>query len=517
MTLPAFNLSRAVRMIVLGLTLALAVWLVATAGFYLFLRNVRHVEGMAFVDLAWPPRWARYRVARGEHALAEAGRLAAEHRLVAALLSARSGLARAPANRDGRLLLVQLLTAARRPDAARQVLVEGFAWHGRDPAYLRPALAWLAQHQEDRWIAHLAGRWLPRQSRGSEAARLLALAAAEACCNRGHFDRAEAFLETVERLADSREGRLLRARLEHERGDRALGLLWLRQLATELPADAEVHRELVRRLGAIGAHDEARRHGVTFALAHPGDVGARLELARAYRESDGAARAAQEVDEVLRNPAIDFDGLLAVADFAAQQGQVDLAQRVATQAVERSMPPEPFALLVIEALLASHEERHALAAIAAFERENPEGARRCSALLAALRALAGFGCGEPEAARLALADFLTRPDLRAKNLRAVADRLGAAGLPQEARRVLVRAVETDPLNQSALTRLVELELELDELESLADHASRLLALRQPSPDLLRAVRHALGSDRLLFSREARAAYAAVDRALEKSR
>jgi hypothetical protein len=90
-------------------------------------------------------------------------------------------------------------------------------------------------------------------------------------------------------------------------------------------------------------------------------------------------------------------------------------------------------------------------------------------------------------------------------------------MPEEALRVLARAVEADPRNQAALTRLVELELELDRLEALAAHARRLMALRRPSADLLRAVHHALGSDRLLFSREARDAYAAVSRALEKSR
>jgi hypothetical protein len=74
---------------------------------------------------------------------------------------------------------------------------------------------------------------------------------------------------------------------------------------------------------------------------------------------------------------------------------------------------------------------------------------------------------------------------------------------------LVRAVELDPLDQAALTRLIELELATQRFGDIHLHVRRLLSMRRPSPDLLVALRHALSGDRFLFSPDAAATLAAL--------
>jgi hypothetical protein len=87
--------------------------LVAALGFYvalagaafLFLRYQQHIAAVYYVDILLPSRWTRVRVARGNHQIAAAQKLAETGQRLQALLLIRAGVAQSPAHRDGRLLL----------------------------------------------------------------------------------------------------------------------------------------------------------------------------------------------------------------------------------------------------------------------------------------------------------------------------------------------------------------------------------------------------------------------------
>src|SRR5687767_11997907 len=124
----------------------------------------------------------------------------------------------------------------------RRTLLEGLPYHGADPVYLQRLLTFLLEQQEDDHVVNLARARLARLPADCDAARLLALAAATASYFRGNYDQAEDFLRGVPRLAESRDGRLLVAKIEKERGYHELALLQMRQLAAEIPLDVEIHR-----------------------------------------------------------------------------------------------------------------------------------------------------------------------------------------------------------------------------------------------------------------------------------
>ena len=506
---------RRIRVLVFLGALAVAGWLGAALTAFGFVRCVRGVTAVGFTDILLPSRWEHYRVAQGDQQIAEAGRFVEERKFTEGFLSARAGVAAAPGHRDGRLLLADLFVAARQPDNARRALLDGLRYHAADPVYVKAVVTFLLQRQEDAQVIALARRLLPAAVPGSDHARLLALAAGTASVLRGNYDQAEDFLRAVPRLADSREGRLLAARLEWDRGYRELALVQFRQLASEWPEDAEVHRALVGHLRPQGLMDEARRRSLERQIAFPKEVGPRIELLHAYRQAGEAGRVAREADALLRDFAGDSAALLALANFAANVGDVALMRRIVGEAAARGMDHDLFALLRVETLVVARDFPGAVEAIRGYRAAFPAGERTHAGVLDSLQAAASLGLGDDSAATMFLNSFLGQADLRADNLLAVAHRLADLGADDAARRTLARAVELDPLNQAALTRLVEAEVMVNAGEDLARHVQRLIRMRRPSPDILRVAQLKLGSDRFLFSEPCAVALEAVRVALAR--
>ena len=493
----------------------IVLYLVIVSAVFFFERYGRRAGQVTFVDLLLPTRWSHYRTALGDSQIAHAYRFARQGQRREALTLARAGIAQSPANRAGRLLLAQLLAEEGRLDAARQTLLDGLPAHRGDPAFLHPLFTVLLRQQQDARVIALARTLLPPQPTSSERDRLVALAGATASFFRGDFDQAEDFLNLTPTLASSRDGRLLAAKIDWARDYRELALLSLRTLAAERPNDTEVHSELVQRLRDAGLRDDARRQSLAFQIAHPALPGPRIELLRALRDDGATDRADREVAALLRDFATDPDALLALADFAANAADPALARRLLAHAQTHGLAWEPHALLLIEALVVARDFHPALDTADALIREHPEFSTRYQPVLNSLQAIAHFGLAESDAGRLFLANFLNHSNLRAENLLAIAQRLIEVDAAVPARETLVRAIAADPLNQAALARLIELDLNLNCIDELPAHLLRFVAMRQPSPDILRVAQHKLGSDLFLFSAERPAALAAVRTALEK--
>lgn len=491
-------------------------YVVLTSAVFIFARFAQRVDGVGYVDILLPSRWDRYRVARGDHHIAMAEKLAASGKRLEALLLVRTGVARSPANRAGRLLLAQLLVEAGRADTARQVLLDGIQFHYADPEFIKPLCTFLLRQQQDAAVIALARKYLVAPVAPTEANRLLALAAATASFFRGNYDAADDFLHSVPLLSQSRDGRLLEAKIENDRGYRDLALLRLGELAAEFPDDTEVHTELATRLDRAGQTDDARRLALAFQIAHPTLPGPRLDLLRAYRATGEHERAAREIDTFIRDFASDPAALFALADFAANAGDAALAHRLQGHAVAQKTPAEAHAILAVEALVVARDFHGAIATGQTLLQQNPTWTTTYAPVVNSLLAIAHFGLGDTETARLFLTSYLNRSDLRAENLLAIAQRLVDVDAVNDACIALARAIAADPLNQAALTRLVELDLNLNRIDELPPHLTRLLAMRRPSPDILRVAQHKLGSDLFLFSSARPAALESVRLALEKN-
>lgn len=486
-------------------------YLALLGGVWAFLRYERGIDSIRFTDLLLPSRWENQRLLIGDHYVSQGRKQLEAGEFYEALLSLRRGVAKAPANLSGRALLARLYLAARRSDYAEGTLLGGLPFASKDPDYLRTLFSFLLDQQRDDVVRQRARELLGTRQLSPECTSLVALAAASASYFRGNYDEADTLLQT-HHLGTSHDGRLLSAQIEWERGYRDLAVLQLRNLTEEFPANDQARSQLATWFRELGQLDDFRRITLLRQIASPQNSAPRIELLRTLR-TDEPAKVRDELETLLHDAANDERLLLALADFAVETGDPVLARRIYDRCRQLNRGWEAAAFLHVEALVVARDYRGALERTRQLLEANRDWAKRYYALFNSLQSISYYGLGDSASAQLYLANFLGQADLRADNLLAVAQRFVDVGARAEARQTLAQAVAADPLNQAALTRLIQLDLELNRIDVLPPNLRRLLAMRRPSPSLLRLASAKLGSDLFLFSRERNATLTALQRAL----
>jgi Tfp pilus assembly protein PilF len=474
-------------------------WLGTASAAYLFVKYKRGFTEVQFSHmLLLPIRWQEYQVARGNFLIATAQKDLKAQKFREAFNGLRLGLLKSPSNKEGRLLLAQFYGLWKRPDLARQTLLDGFAYHNKDNDYLKTLFSFLLQQQEDKKVLAYYKDLLGNDTSITPRNQLVALAAASACYFRGNYDEAETILKRYQ-LEGSRDGRLLIARINWDRGAKDQAIDRLRELATELPNDEEIYTQIVAYLRAAGRDSEARRESFMRALANPRNARARIDQLYAYEKEGDTAAVKSNVEEIFNDFSSEPNALLALADFAANAGNPVLARRIYDHTKARNLNWEGAALMTVEANIVAKNYQAALDMVRQLQKENPDWNKRYYSVFNGLQAIAHYGLGDAEAAQLFLNNFLTQTNVRADNLIAVSKRLLSVGAKAQARQVLEQAVQADPLNQAALTGLVQLDLDLNNTPPLAGNVRKLLAMRKPSLEVLRSAYRKLGSDLFLFS------------------
>ncbi|MCC6416529.1 MAG: hypothetical protein IT582_11525 [Opitutaceae bacterium] len=475
----------------------LIIYVGLTVAAWIYVRHVRHVEGVTYADIALPSRWSHYEVLRGNHHIAVGLNLLAQGKLIPGFQQLRVGLARAPRHREGRLALAEIYAHTGRLDLAQTTLLDGLAFHANDRDFVTATLEFLSAQIQDGKVLALCARLLADPTLDPGIHQLAALRSGQASIFIGNYDQAENTLRQ-NHLADTPSGQLLMAQIEWESGYQELALIMLRQLAAEFPADEAIYIRLADYLHKTNWDEELSRRAVLNQLAHPDSVRAYLDRLRAIDRRDGPAARQKVVAETFTHFRDNASGLLALADYAATEGDITLAERVAAQFSLHAWPDDRAArLMVIEATLVAGDYAAALTRCQEFMGE-PKLDPRHRQIATGLQSIAFYGVGDPVAGYTNLARLMTESDLRVESLSGIAKRLIAMGRAAPAREILAHAVKRDPRNQAALTRLIELDLDQHNLPAVAANLRHLVGMRRPSPDVLRRARIALGSDQCLF-------------------
>ncbi|MCS6242969.1 MAG: hypothetical protein H2172_03800 [Opitutus sp.] len=476
-------------------------WIGTASAAYFFVKYNRGFTDVRFTDmLLLPARWHAYEVSRGDFLIAKAQADLKKQNYREAYDGLRLGLIKSPANKEGRLLLAQIYALRKRPDLSRTTLLEGFTYHKEDSEYLKTLFAFLLQQQEDKQVLTFYHELLGNNEALTPRNQLVALAAASSCYFRGNFDEAETILRRYQ-VDSSRDGRLLLARINWDRGAKDLALDQVKKLATERPDDGEIYALTITYLRDLGRDNEARRESFVRTLANPRNARARIDLLYAYQKEGDTASLRTNVEEIYRDFSNEPSALLALADFAANTGDILLARRIYDHTRSNNLNWDGAALMTVEACIVSKQYQSALELVRDLLKENPEWGKRFYAVFNGLQSIAHYGLGDAEAGQLFLNNFLKQDNVRADNLIAVSKRLLSVGAKAQARKVLEQAVQADALNQAALTNLVQLDLELNNTAPLATNVRKLLTMRKPSQTVLRAAFAELGSDLFLFSPE----------------
>ncbi|MBK8475920.1 MAG: hypothetical protein IPL39_06290 [Opitutaceae bacterium] len=494
---------------------AVSLWLLTATALFVWVKYGRGFSDANIVDILLPQRWAAYRVARGNFYINQAQEELKQQKWVDAIHHLRVGVAAAPANTEGRLILGQFFTLFGRIELAQRTLLDGLPYAQDDIKYLKSLFGFLLQYQEDDEVRRIATQLLPARPELNERNQLVALAAASAHFYRSNSDAAEALIRDYD-LLRTKDGRLLLARLEWERGHRDVALAQLRAYSTEFPNDEDFYSQLVSFYRELGRSSEVEKFAFLRELSNPRSVAARLDLLQAYRRNNNTAQLQSGIDALLRDFAGDQNALLALGNFATENGDSALARRVYRHCEDHQLNTEAVGLMVAEAHIVAREYRPALAFIAEFGEAHREWLQKFLGVVNGLQAVACLGLGQREDAELYLSNFLAQPNLRAEHLTAIANRLVVIGARAQARRVLAQAVAADPRNQIALTRLIEIDLDGGRSEELNANLRRLLAMRRPSPELLQTARTKLAGDRFLFLADREELLDAMQAALDRS-
>jgi Flp pilus assembly protein TadD len=350
----------------------------------------------------------------------------------------------------------------------------------------------------DEEIQEIADEYLPREPELTDRNRTIAFAAANANFLRGNFDRADDYLINYN-LLESLEGAMLSAQISWERGNRAGAITKLERSVRKYPKTEPLLMQLSRYHREMGQIDEARRYAILRNVSDPLSAAPRMELLYIYNKSGDTEREARETRRMLQQFREDESSLQALANFAADTGNVELSRRTYEEALEQEFSVETFALLLVEAHLVENDYAGALQFCEELLREKPSWLTEQWAIFNSLRAVASYGNNRPDLGEIYLQDFLTGSGIRPETYLAVARRFNNIDRPQQARRILLDAYQIAPTDQRVLTALIRAELAIGNTENLNPLLSRLLQMRRPQLDLLAEAYRKLGSDRFIFT------------------
>lgn len=476
-------------------------WISVAGALYGYFKYKKDFEEVTFTGMIGLPfRMDEHRVEMGDYHIKKGLAEVKEGNYRDALRLLRLGVTRSPGNLEGRRVLAEFYELAlKRADIAADLMLKGLDKGGVDDLdYLKQTLRVLLRHQMDEKIQEIADKYLPDEPDLTDRNRTLALGAANANYLRGNYDRADDYLITYN-LIESLEGLLLSSQISWDRGNQIASVTKMEHSLRRFPNSEPLLMQLSRYHREMGDVDQARRYAILRNVKDPLSAAPRLELLYIYNKSGDQEREQRETQRMLKQFRDDESALQALANFAADTGNIDLARRTYEEALENEFSIDAFALLLIEAHLVQKDYEGALSFSEELLKERPEWLTRRWAIFNSLRAVASYGINRPDLGVIYLQHFIDEANNPPQTYLAVAHRFSTIDRSQQAHKILTTAYQRTPTNQKILSELIRVELKLGNTENLNRLLTRLLQMRRPQMELLVEAYRKLGSDRFIFT------------------
>lgn len=494
---------RWLRILSVLLLTAITGWFTVAGGLFVHFKFRKDFDTVSFVDMMFLPlQMDEHRNKMGDYHVEKGLDFIKEGNFRDGLRLLRLGVARSRSNLEGRAVVAEIFEIAlRRPDKATEMMLEGFEYGGlEDLEYVKKTLRMLLRYQMDEAIQELTDNNLPDEPEMTDRNRVLAYGAAQANYLRGNFDRADDYLMDYN-MVESLEGLLLSAQISWERGNQIAAITKMEQSLNKFPNSEPLLMQLSRYHREMGDVDQARRYAILRNVSDPLSAAPRLELLYIYNKSGDSEREQRETQRMLKQFRKDEKALQALANFAADTGNIELARRTYEEALENEFAIDAFALLLIEAHLVDKDYDGALSFAEELLKEKPEWLAKRWAIFQSLRAVASYGVNRPDLGEIYLQSFIEDKSTQPSSHLAVARRFNNIDRSQQARKILLEAYQTAPSNQKILSELIRVELKLGNTENLNRLLTRFIQMRRPEMEILVEAYHKLGSDRFIFTPE----------------
>jgi Tfp pilus assembly protein PilF len=489
------------RMLTTLLALFIAGW-VATAGtlfcYFKYKKDFNEVTLTGMIGL--PFRIDEHRKEMGDYHIKRGLEEVKQGNYRDALRLLRLGVARSPSNLEGRKVLAEFYELAiQRPDVAANLMVKGLDLGGiEDLDYLKQTLRVLLRNQMDEQVQELTNKYLPEEPDPNDINRTLAYGAASANYLRGNYDQADDYLIAYN-LIESLEGLLLSSQISWDRGNQIAAITKMEHSLRRFPNSEPLLMQLSRYHREVGQIDKARRYAILRNVKDPLSAAPRLELLYIYNKSGDFDREQRETQRMLNQFRDDESALQALANFAADTGNIDLARRTYEEALENEFAVDSFALLLIESHLVSKDYEGALSFCEELLKERPGWLSQRWAIFNSLRAVASYGINRPDLGEIYLQHFIDESNNPPQTYLAVARRFTNIDRAPQAQKILNTAMQRTPANQQILSELIRVELGLGNTENLNHLLTRLLQMRRPKMEIIVDAYNKLGSDRFIFT------------------
>ena len=410
---------------------------------------------------------------------------------------------RSPKNIRGVLLLSEfyLSPGFKTPDLALLTLEKVWIYAKDDTQYIRALYAHArnSTSPEDRRLINVAEKLLKSGDlKNKEVIAYLAMSVSSIYALHGNFAKSKEFLEKYG-LDKTLPGILRLSKNEWEQGKREEAIKIIADNFDYAQSKEPLYALLVNYYTAMRDFDKARQYSMLRSIENPFSIEQRIEYINLQNKTGDKAAVKDAVDNIFKQYSSDFNSMLLLGNYAADNGDIALMRRIYDNAIANNFQVGAFCLLLLETMLTNGDYKDAVNFSEEILKEKPVWIKRYEDVVSCLRAISYYATGNVNMADILLKDVLSRNTATPRVLVATARRIEGLGGTPFAQKLLENAVERFPRHQLALTRLVQLDIKQGNSTNLDKHIVRLISMRRPPRELVLDAKKNLASDRFIFT------------------
>lgn len=475
-------------------------WMGKSLAFFYYFKNLRQFDEVSFVDmLTFPLNRSSVRLAQGNYQI-DQGRAALER---GDYLRARNllqqGVARAPDNLEGRMLLIQIF-AGWRPELALQLLRNGYEFGRNDEDFIRTYFSLLLRERKDAEVIELSDRVLAEPDISMSIMRMAGISRMQAAIQMGNYPLATETYHSL-KLYETPDGILLACDVMTRLGQTERSIMLLEALIRQFPDQSldAIQQRLIQTHRSAGNYDRARQQALSYAIRNPENWQARVLLLESIAATDSSDQFDREALAILGAFRNNEEAMRRLGSSLTGRGNMELASMLYDAAVENFFDMGTFSLILLETSIRSGDHFKAIQLVNEWEESGARWFMERQHLFNAMRALAHFQTGNRDRAQVYLNNFRNSRRATAEQLLYISEALVGFGMKDLALPLLETATASFPNHEQALSAAITLKIELGDAHGLADQIAALLELRRPDYSRLETILKALNSDRFVFT------------------